>query len=118
MGAALRRTARLVGSVTAPNAVEQPAHAATGSCTTPSMTSVGWRIPRSSTTSARPLRIWGADPTKLFCAGHDDRWQRHGRPDPDRFITDCELVGTACIDLQDLTPQLRLEIHYALQWRH
>jgi Transposase DDE domain len=30
MGAALRRTARLVGSVTAPNAVAQPAHAATG----------------------------------------------------------------------------------------
>jgi integrase len=118
MGAALRRTARLVGSVTAPNAVEQPAHAATGSCTTPSMTSVGWRIPRSSTTSARPLRIWVANPTKLFCSGHDDRWQRHGRPDPDRFITDCELVGTACVDLHDLAPQLRLEIQYALQGRH
>jgi len=35
----------------------------------------------------------------MFCAGHDDRWQRHGRPDPGRFIADCQLVGTACIDL-------------------
>ena len=39
-------------------------------------------------------------------------------PDPDRFIADCELVGTACIDLQDLSPQLKLEIQYALQCRH
>lgn len=62
--------------------------------------------------------LWPASPTKMFCTGHDDRWQRHGRPDPDRFIADCELVGTACIDLQDLTPQLRLEIQYALQCRH
>jgi integrase len=61
--------------------------------------------------------LWAAGPTKLFCVGHDDRWQRHGRPDPDRFITDCELVGTACIDLRELAPQLRLEIQYALQCR-
>ena len=62
--------------------------------------------------------LWVANPTKIFCVGHDDRWQRHGRPDPDRFIADCELVGTACIDLQDLAPQLKLEIQYALQCRH
>jgi integrase len=62
--------------------------------------------------------LWVANPVKIFCAGHDDRWQRHGRPDPGRFIADCELVGTACIDLQDLTPQLKLEIQYALQCRH
>lgn len=62
--------------------------------------------------------LWVANPTKLFCAGHDDRWHRHDRPDPDRFIADCELVGTASIDLRDLAPQLRLEIQYALQCRH
>jgi hypothetical protein len=62
--------------------------------------------------------IWVANPTKPFCAGHDDRWQRHGRPDPDRFIADCELVGTAGIDLRDLAPQLKLELQYALQCRH
>jgi integrase len=62
--------------------------------------------------------LWVANPAKIFCVGHDDRWQRHGRPDPDRIIADCELVGTACIDLQDLAPQLKLEIQYALQCRH
>jgi integrase len=62
--------------------------------------------------------LWAENPAKMFCAGHDDRWQRHGRPDPDRFIAGCQLVGTACIDLQDLAPQLKLEIQYALQLRH
>ena len=62
--------------------------------------------------------LWVANPAKIFCTGHDDRWHRHGLPDPGRFIADCELVGTACIDLQDLTPQLKLEIQYALQCRH
>jgi hypothetical protein len=62
--------------------------------------------------------LWAVNPAKMFCTGHDDRWRRHGRPDPDRFIADCELVGTACIDLQDLPAQLRLEIQYALQCRH
>lgn len=57
--------------------------------------------------------LWVLNPTKIFCTGHDDRWQRHGRPDPARFIAECELVGTACIDLQDLPPQLKLEIQYA-----
>lgn len=61
--------------------------------------------------------LWVANPAKIFCAGHDDRWQRHGRPDPDRFIAGCELVGTACINVQDLAPQLKLEIQYALQCR-
>lgn len=61
--------------------------------------------------------LWAENPAKIFCAGHDDRWQRHGRPDPDRFIADCELVGTACVDLQDLAPQLKLEIQFALQCR-
>ena len=61
--------------------------------------------------------LWVMNPTKIFCTGHDDRWQRHGRPDPARFIAECELVGTACIDLQDLPPQLKLEIQYALQRR-
>ena len=62
--------------------------------------------------------LWVVNSTKIFCTGHDDRWQRHGRPDPDRFIADCGLVGTACIDMRDLAPQLRLEIQYALQCRH
>jgi site-specific recombinase XerD len=62
--------------------------------------------------------LWAENPDKLFCKNHDDRWQRHGRPDPIRFIAGCELTGTACIDLHDLAPQLKLEIQYALQRRH
>jgi len=62
--------------------------------------------------------LWVGSPTKLFCPGHDDRWVRHGRPDLERFIADCELVGTAHIDLRALARQPRLEIQYALQCRN
>ena len=55
---------------------------------------------------------------KIFCRSHDDRWQRHGLPDPGWFIVDCELAGTAHIDLRGLAPQLRMEFQYALQCRH
>lgn len=61
---------------------------------------------------------WVESPKKIFCKNHDDRWQRTGRPDPDHFIADCELVGTAHIDLRGLPPQLRMEFQYALQCRH
>ena len=74
--------------------------------------------PRQPSAGCRSATSGSMNPTKIFCTGHDDRWQRHGRPDPDRFIADCELVGTACIDLRDLSPQLKLEIQYALQCRH
>jgi len=62
--------------------------------------------------------LWAENPRKLFCKNHDDRWRRSGQPDPDRFIIDCELAGTACIDLRDLAPQVRMEFQYALQCRH
>ncbi|MBX7268968.1 tyrosine-type recombinase/integrase [Micromonospora sp. Llam7] len=62
--------------------------------------------------------LWVDSLAKSFCPGHYDRWARHGRPDLERFVTDCELVGTAHIDLRALAPQPRLEIQYALQCRH
>jgi integrase len=62
--------------------------------------------------------LWVDSPTRLFCPGHYDRWVRHGRPELERFIADCELVGTAHIDLRVLAPQPRLEIQYALQCRY
>jgi integrase len=62
--------------------------------------------------------LWADSRTKLFCDGHYARWVRHGRPDPERFIADCELVGTAHIDLRALSAQLRLEFQYALQCRY
>jgi len=83
-----------------------------------------WKAPDLAPADAGPAEcrlpfcsLWAENPAKIFCAGHDDRWQRHGRPDPGRFVAECELVGTACIDLQDLAPQLKLEIQYALQCR-
>jgi len=62
--------------------------------------------------------LWVDSPTRLFCPGHYDRWVRHGRPELERFIADCELVGTAHIHLRALAPQPRLEIQYALQCRY
>ena len=62
--------------------------------------------------------LWVENPKKIFCKNHDDRWQRVGRPDPDRFIADRELVGTAHVELRDLPPQLMREFQYALQCRH
>ncbi|MET0414531.1 MAG: hypothetical protein ABW022_00730, partial [Actinoplanes sp.] len=62
--------------------------------------------------------LWVESRKKLFCEGHYVRWLRHGRPDLERFVTDCELVGTAHIDLRALAPQLRLEFQYAMQCRY
>lgn len=45
--------------------------------------------------------LWVDSPAKLFCPGHYDRWVRHGRPDLERFVTDCELVGTAHMRFSD-----------------
>ena len=61
--------------------------------------------------------LWVGGPTKLFCPV--TRPLEAARPpDLDRFIADCELVGTARIDLRSLAPQPRLEIQYALQCRY
>ena len=66
-----------------------------------------------------PFRTLGAEnPDKLFCKNHEDRWRRTGQPDPGRFIADCELTGTAHIDLRDLHPNLKMEFQYAMQCRH
>jgi hypothetical protein len=62
--------------------------------------------------------LWAENPAKIFCKSHEERWANAGRPDPCRFIADCELTGTAHIDLRDLSPQLRMEFQYALQCRH
>ena len=62
--------------------------------------------------------MWAENPAKIFCKSHEERWANAGRPDPGRFIADCELTGTAHIHLRDLSPQLRMEFQYALQCRH
>jgi len=84
-----------------------------------------WEAPELAAPDTRPAEcrlpfcsLWAENPAKMFCRSHDDRWQRQGRPDPGRFTIDCELAGTAHVDLRDLVPQLRLEFQYALQCRH
>jgi len=78
--------------------------------TTENLAQAGCRLPFCD--------LWVESRTKLFCEGHYVRWLRHGRPDLERFVTDCGLVGTAHIDLRALPPQLRLEFQYALQCRY
>jgi integrase len=61
--------------------------------------------------------LWIENPGKVFCKNHHERWEHAGRPDVDRFVLDCELTGSANIDLRDLPPQLLLEMQYGLQCR-
>ena len=84
-----------------------------------------WETPDPTPSEVAPAQcrlpfcdLWPDSGKKLFCAGHYDRWVRRGRPEPERFIADCELVGTAHVDLRVLAPQPRLEIQYALQCRY
>jgi len=85
----------------------------------------GWDAPELATPGPPPAEcrlpfciLWAENPQKIFCKNHDDRWRRAGHPDPDLFITDCELAGTARVDLRGLPAQLRAEFQYALQLRH
>lgn len=61
--------------------------------------------------------LWVETPEKVFCQQHHDRWKRAGHHDIARFIVDCELNGTAAVDLRGLPPQLTLEFQYGLQCR-
>ena len=61
--------------------------------------------------------LWVMNPAKIFCTGPTTDGNATAGPIPPASSPSCELVGTACIDLQDLPPQLKLEIQYALQRR-
>ncbi|MFF3159914.1 tyrosine-type recombinase/integrase [Streptomyces sp. NPDC057910] len=61
--------------------------------------------------------LWAHAPRRIFCRGHDDRWRRVGCPDLERFVLDCQLNGTAAVDLRGLPAQLTLEFQYGLQCR-
>lgn len=61
--------------------------------------------------------LWAEGPESLFCRSHHERWTSAGRPDPERFVVDAELTGTAHIDLRDFPRQLTLELQYGLQCR-
>jgi hypothetical protein len=54
-----------------------------------------------------------------FCIAHLSRWRRAGRPQVQGFIGSCTTHGEARYDLRLLpSPELRLELQFALQCRH
>ncbi len=61
--------------------------------------------------------LWVENRQKVFCKNHEARWRHAGRPDIEQFIVDCQVIGTASIDLRGLPPQLKLEFQYGLQCR-
>ena len=56
-----------------------------------------------------------------FCQGHGATWKVHGRPEPGgfaaRYLDDAPVPGHERIFVDSLSPQLKLEIQYALQRR-
>ncbi|MBS4730416.1 hypothetical protein MSM1_19510 [Mycobacterium sp. SM1] len=52
-----------------------------------------------------------------FCRSHQARWRHRALPYLDEFVGDCERLGKAFIDFRGLSPQLRLELQYAVQSR-
>lgn len=55
-----------------------------------------------------------------FCLNHRSRWSAVGRPEIEEFVRRCESSGDDQFDFRPLasTPQLRLEMQYAVQCRH
>ncbi|HZD14115.1 MAG TPA: tyrosine-type recombinase/integrase [Pseudonocardiaceae bacterium] len=64
-------------------------------------------------------RLW-PQPTLPFCHSHANTWKVNGRPDLKDFVRGFDEVATTeeeIIRLDRLSPQLKLEIQYALQCR-
>jgi integrase len=61
--------------------------------------------------------LWAETNDNVFCKGHTTRWRQAGFPDVAEFIASCERYGRATTDFRGLTPQLKLELQYAVQCR-
>jgi hypothetical protein len=62
--------------------------------------------------------VWTENGRNVYCKAHTTRWAQLGRPDSAEYIAHCQQRGTARIDFRGLTPQLKLELQYAVQCRH
>ncbi|MGH4023715.1 MAG: tyrosine-type recombinase/integrase [Pseudonocardiaceae bacterium] len=62
--------------------------------------------------------LWPENDKHLFCKSHETRWRQLGRPPVEDYLAHCLLRGKARIDFRGLTPQVRLEVQYAVQCRH
>jgi len=60
--------------------------------------------------------LWAEFSTRL-CKSHQVRWRNSAARDLDEFAADCERLGKAVIDFRGLSPQLKLELQYAVQCR-
>ena len=62
--------------------------------------------------------LWTEHSRHLFCHSHQNRWHQLGSPEVDDFIDHCLRRGKVRIDFSGLTPQLKLEVQYAVQCRY
>ena len=84
---------------------------------------VSTAAPVAAADPPRPCRLrscplW-AHPSATLCHVHNRRWMGQGRPDLARFVQTYDRPADVRprIDLQALSPHLRLEVQYALQRR-
>jgi hypothetical protein len=61
--------------------------------------------------------LWAENARAPFCRTHTDRWRKSAISDVEQFIAECELRGREYINFRGLTPQLKLELQYAIQRR-
>lgn len=61
--------------------------------------------------------LWIENEHNRFCKAHQTRWRMQGCPEVEAFIERCLLAGRDRIDYRGLTPQLTLEMQYAVQCR-
>jgi integrase len=61
--------------------------------------------------------LWIESQRNLFCKAHETRWRMQDRPEVEEFIERCLLAGRDRIDFSALSPQLKLELQYAVQSR-
>jgi hypothetical protein len=61
--------------------------------------------------------LWAMGGGHGLCESHAKRWSGDGKRDLAEFVADCERHGMAFIDFRGLTPQLKLEMQYAVQCR-
>jgi integrase len=62
--------------------------------------------------------LWTERTDNPFCKGHMTRWRNVGFPEVEEFIAGCERYGKVFTDFRGLSPQLKLELQYAVQCRH
>ncbi len=61
--------------------------------------------------------LWQESTRSPYCKSHETRWAQLGRPDEADYLAHCLRRGTSWIDFRALSPQVKLEMQYAVQAR-